>query len=203
MTIFTSQELLAGLRRDTEELIRIANEKFVPLRPEGLFWQPAPDKWSIAGCLEHLNRYGLHYIPHLERGIATAVAGGSRPETLFQSGWLGNFLIRSVQPRGTGSSRANLKYPSPKAYNPNRTGTVPPDALPEFLRQQRALLKVLNEASRVNLAGVRIPVSVTNLVQLKLGDCLRFVIVHNQRHVQQAQKVLAAGDFPVATKLRE
>jgi hypothetical protein len=193
MPSFPSQELLRGLRRDTEELIRIAEREIVPLRPEQLLWKPVPGKWSVAQCLEHLNRYGLHYLPAMQSRIDAALVGGSRPEPTFRSGWLGNFLIRTVQPMHTGSPRANRKYPSPKAYDPNRTGTTTAEALPTFLQQQRTTLELLERAQRVNLEAIRVPISITSLVQLRLGDCLRFVVVHNQRHVQQAQKLVAKG----------
>jgi hypothetical protein len=189
MPSFPRQELLSGLRRDTEELIRIADREFVPLAPERLLRKPAPDKWSVAQCLEHLNRYGLHYLPAMQRRIDDALARGSRPKPTFHSGWLGDFLVRTVQPMHTGSPRANRKYPSPKAYDPNRTGTTTAEALPTFLRQQQITLELLEKAQRVNLEAIRVPISITNLIQLRLGDCLRFMIVHNQRHVQQAMKV--------------
>ena len=189
MPSFPSQELLRGLRHDTEELIRIANREFVPLRQEDLLWKLAPEKWSVAQCLEHLNRYGLHYLPAMQSRIDAALTQGSRPNPTFKAGWLGNFLMRSVQPMHTGSSRANLKYPSPKAYDPNRTGTTTPEALAIFLHQQQTTLELLERARRVNLEDIRVPVSITNLIQLRLGDCLRFMIVHNQRHVQQAMRV--------------
>ena len=190
MPSFPSDELLRGLRRDTEELIRIADREFVPLPPEGLLRKPAPDKWSVAQCLEHLNRYGLHYLPAMQSRIDDALARGSRPEPTFRAGWLGDFFVRTVQPMNTGSPRANRKYPAPKAYDPDRTGTTTAEALPSFLRQQQTTLELLERAQRVNLESIRVPISITNLIQLRLGDCLRFVIVHNQRHVQQARKVV-------------
>jgi hypothetical protein len=190
MPFFPSHELLSGLRRDTEELIRIADRELVPLGPERLLWQPAPGKWSVAQCLEHLNRYGLHYLPAMQIRIDDALARGSRPEPTFRAGWLGDFFVRTVQPRHTGSSRANLKYPAPKAYDPNRTGTTTAEALPTFLRQQQTTLQLLERARRVNLEAIRVPVSITSIIQLRLGDCFRFVIMHNQRHVQQAVKVV-------------
>jgi hypothetical protein len=190
MPSFSSPELLGGLHRDTEELIRIADREFVPLRVEQLLRKPAPDKWSVAQCLEHLNRYGLHYLPAMQSRIDAALASGSRPERAFRSGWLGDFFVRTVQPMNTGSPRANRKYPAPKAYDPDRTGTTTAEALPSFLRQQQTTLELLERAQRVNLESIRVPISITNLIQLRLGDCLRFVIVHNQRHVQQARKVV-------------
>jgi hypothetical protein len=144
----------------------------------------------VAQCLEHLNRYGLHYLPALQTRIDAAGASGSRPESTFRAGWLGDFFVRTVQPQHTGSARANLKYPAPKAYDPNRTGTTTAEALPAFLRQQQTTLELLERAQRVHLEAIRVPISLTRLIQLRLGDCLRFVIVHNQRHVQQAMRVV-------------
>ena len=190
MPSFSSPELLRGLRRDTEELIRIADREFVPLRPEQLLRKPAPDKWSVAQCLEHLNRYGLHYLPAMQSRIDDALARDSHPEPAFRSGWLGDLFVRTVQPMQTGSALANRRYPAPTAYNPDRTGTTTAEALPTFLRQQQTTLQLLERAQRVNLEAIRVPISITNLIRLRLGDCLRFVIVHNQRHVQQAQRVV-------------
>ncbi|HEX8531445.1 MAG TPA: DinB family protein [Cytophagales bacterium] len=190
MPSFPTDQLLRGLRRDTEELIQIAEREFVPLTAETLLWKPAPDKWSVAQCLEHLNRYGLHYLPAMQTRIDGALTRGSRPTPTFRAGWLGDFFVRTVQPMHTGSPRANRKYPAPKAYDPNRTGTTTAEALPTFLRQQQTTLALLERAQRVNLQSIRVPISITPLIRLRLGDCLRFVIVHNQRHVQQARKVV-------------
>ncbi|MEY4902729.1 MAG: hypothetical protein RLZZ292_544, partial [Bacteroidota bacterium] len=41
-------------------------------------------------------------------------------------------------------------------------------------------------AQHASLGKVRVPVSITRFLKLKLGDTLRFVIYHNERHVQQA-----------------
>ncbi len=191
MPSFPSPELLRGLRRDTEELIRIADREFVPLSAEQLLRKPAPDKWSVAQCLEHLNRYGLHYLPAMQSLISAAQGRESRPEPTFRAGWLGDFCVRTVQPMHTGNPRANRKLPAPKAYDPDRTGTTTAEALPVFLRQQQITLELLEAAGRVNLEAVRVPISITPLIRLRLGDCLRFVIGHNQRHVQQAQRVAA------------
>ena len=120
----------------------------------------------------------------------TQLNRGSRPAPTFRAGWLGDLFVRTVQPMHTGSPRANRKLPAPKAYDPNRTGTTTAEALPTFLHQQQTTLELLERAQRVNLEAIRVPISITNLIQLRLGDCLRFVIVHNQRHVQQAMKVV-------------
>ena len=36
----------------------------------------------------------------------------------------------------------------------------------------------------------RIPISINKWIKIKLGDTFRFVIYHNERHIQQAKRVL-------------
>lgn len=37
---------------------------------------------------------------------------------------------------------------------------------------------------------IRIPISINQLIKIRLGDSLRFVIYHNQRHFQQALQAM-------------
>ncbi len=164
MTVITSEVLLRQLEHDVREILQIAQGQFVPLRENQLHWQPAPEKWSIAQCLEHLNRFGRHYLPAMQTGIQTAVAKGIESNPEFSPGWLGGFLIKSVKPQG--STQAKGKYPSPKAYNPSRSGTVSPHVLPEFLQGQRDMLQILAASRQVDLNRVRIPVSVSRFIRL-------------------------------------
>ncbi|MFT3948440.1 MAG: DinB family protein [Agriterribacter sp.] len=73
-----------------------------------------------------------------------------------------------------------------KKYNPPPQLDAPA-VVAEFIQQQEKLLMLLSKASSANL-DARIPISLTPLIRLKLGDVFQFVIVHDERHVQQAQR---------------
>jgi hypothetical protein len=70
------------------------------------------------------------------------------------------------------------------------------EVLNDFLKQQYALLDYLERAKKVNIAGVRIPISISRLIKLKLGDTFRFVIAHEQRHFIQIHNTLEALNVP-------
>ncbi|WP_317044615.1 DinB family protein [Chryseobacterium geocarposphaerae] len=58
------------------------------------------------------------------------------------------------------------------------------------MKQQEQMLDLLKNAQNVDLNKTKTGISISSLIRLKLGDTFRFVIYHNQRHVQQAKRVL-------------
>ncbi|MNY06764.1 DinB superfamily protein [compost metagenome] len=56
----------------------------------------------------------------------------------------------------------------------------------EFVDQQNELLRLLETSRKVSLNKTRTSISISKWIRLKLGDTLRFVIYHNQRHMAQA-----------------
>ena len=51
-------------------------------------------------------------------------------------------------------------------------------------------------SEKVNIRKVKIPISISKIIRLRLGDALLFVVYHNERHVQQALNVLNNPNFP-------
>ena len=64
------------------------------------------------------------------------------------------------------------------------------EAAKQFLAHQEELLRLVQAAGRADLGRVRVPISLTPLIRLKLGDTFRFVIAHQQRHFQQIARGL-------------
>ena len=61
-----------------------------------------------------------------------------------------------------------------------------------FLKQQEMLKSLLNQARTSDLTGTRVPISLTKLVRLRLGDTFRFFVYHIERHILQAEKVISS-----------
>ena len=65
-----------------------------------------------------------------------------------------------------------------------------------FVDQQTELLDIIEKAQTVNMRRVKIPISISKIVRLRLGDALLFVAYHNQRHVQQVLNLKNNPNFP-------
>ena len=179
--------LLAALHHRTETILQKAIAEWQMLPPERLAASSAPGKWSAAQCLEHLNHYGHHYLPAIEKAIKEAQQRGSRPAAEFRAGWLGAYFIQLMLPQPDGSLKTKMK--SPKEAVPS-DAPDPVATLAEFIEQQERMLQLLEAARLVNLNTVRVPTSLSRWVRLRLGDTFGFVVAHNERHIEQAERAL-------------
>lgn len=159
-------------------------EKLNSLSFDVLNKKPAPDVWSILECIEHLNRYGDFYIPEIRKRLAAAKYP---PATEFKPGLLGNYFAKSMLPK----EKLN-RMKTFKEMNPNGSA-LGPQVLDRFIAQQKELLELLHSAGRTDLNKVKTSISISKWIKLKLGDTLRVVIYHNQRHMVQAEKLIPAN----------
>jgi hypothetical protein len=98
-----------------------------------------------------------------------------------KSTWLGKKFIAMMHP----DNQKKLKtFARMNPSNSNLTKAV----LNEFLKHQNDLLDALKNISNANLNKGRIPVEFFKLIKLSLAEALQFVIVHEQRHVNQAMR---------------
>lgn len=180
--------LLKSLEERTEQQLQTALRVFQNLAPAALNSAPAPGRWSVAACLWHLNSYGNHYYPR----IAAALKKGGPQSTHFTSTWLGAYFTKMMEP-GPGMK----KIKTFKSHEPPLSANDPVADVHEFIRQLEWLLVLLREAREADLNRIRIPITLTTLIRLRLGDVFQFIVAHNERHVQQALRACAthhAGD---------
>jgi hypothetical protein len=183
--MYDTAQLLAQLHQQTERHLQIAIGKWQSLPEAALTQKPAPDKWSAAQCLEHLNIYGRHYLPAMEKGMQSALQHGGKPARHFRSGWLGAYFTKIMLPEKNGNLKVRMKAPKQAEPAPNPD---PHQMLAEFIAQQEHLVQLLDRAAQADLNRIRIPTSLSSLLRLKLGDTLLFYTAHLERHVLQAER---------------
>ena len=176
-----SKQLLNDLSTRTEKSIEECKE-FLNLSDEVLNHKSDPKSWSILECLEHLNRYGDFYIHEIEKRIKNSKYGSSDE---FKSGWLGNYFAQSMLPKEKLNKMKTFKSMNPVGSTLNR------DVIDKFISQQSKMLELLRLAHNVNLTKTKTSISISTWIKLRLGDTLRVVIYHNDRHIVQAKTALA------------
>ena len=172
----------------------VAQQRFRPLNAEELNRRPGPGRWSAGQCLEHLNIMGGYVLPTIAARVVRAQARGSKPAATIKQGYIGHRLVEAM--RTPTSAKA---YPSPQRYTP--TGTRLTRTVTEvFSRQLDELLRLVLLARQVNANAIRIPNAVFPLLLLRLTDQLELLVVHLQRHVAQAEAVLAGNGVSASAK---
>lgn len=175
-----SQELLQDLTTLTQEHLSYVRQ-LQALPDEVLMQKPTPDSWSALECIEHLNRYGNFYLPEIRKRIQNS---GTKPSPLFKSGWLGNYFANSMLPKGKLNKMKTFAVMNPLDSTLNR------DVIDTFIQQLQTMLELLQRCGSVNLNTVKTSISISSLIKLKLGDTLRVVIYHNERHKRQIERAL-------------
>jgi len=178
------------LRRSAAEIEAIQSEArrlAGPLSPAQLDWAPPEGGWSVAQVLAHVVTASTSYFDRMQAATRDgAVRSGEG--TPWKPTFFGGMLIRSLEPTN------RKKYPSPKVWRPVQRQL--PDALPTFLEAHRTLGGIVASASQVDLVRTRLSSPVSRLIRLNLGDAIRVLIVHAQRHLGQAERLIARPDFP-------
>lgn len=173
-----SNQLISELKRKTEFCSHEA-KRMLKLHETRLNKKESFDKWSALQCLDHLNNYADFYIQEMER----AMNGSSKPAMAnFSPGFMGNIFAKSMiaHPKTTAMQ-------SPKNMEPD-TSMLTKDVINTFLAQQKEYLRLLEQCQHKNLNKIKVKITLSKWIKLKLGDALRVTIYHNERHILQALK---------------
>ena len=148
-----------------------------------LLQQPVSGSWSLAQVMEHLNVYCRHYLPLIEQAIQKEQGN----QGTYQSGWLGEYFTKLMQPLPDGKLSKKMKAPA-KAQPVQALNAVAVKI--EFRIHQEKLIQLLQNAHFANWQKQRIPTSLSKWISLRLGDTLRFFVAHEYRHLLQMQRIL-------------
>ena len=176
---------LAEVRSALDDVARDARATFGALDPSQLNWRPDASRWSVAQCFEHLltsNRFVLRAADEALEGRSPAF-WRLLP---FLPGLMGPALIRSQAP---GTTR---KYKTPRKTQPT-TSDISGDVIERFVEQNRDIVRWTSafdddKAARAIMVSPFIP-----LIAYSVLDACRLLVTHDQRHVEQARRVLASA----------
>ena len=188
-----SEELIIDLKDITKENLSFIKKKCSHLGENQMTWSPSSSNWNIQEVLSHLNSYSAYYNQLILGKINRTKYKATKEQ--FLSSPLGRSAWRSMK-----LGRANnikRKFQATRNYNPTTNpDLIDTDSINHFLDSQEELLTILDKAKEVSLRKVRIPMSISKIIRLRLGDALMFVVYHNERHIQQIKNLLDHTNFP-------
>lgn len=163
------------------------------LSEKQLNWRPNPGIWSIAEVLAHLNSYARYYHPTIQRKIESTRFRNVKED--FMSSPLGKSAWKSMKLGRL--NNVKRKFKAPKGHNPTiDTDLVKGTEVQDFIEQQNELMRIIESSAEVNVRKVKIPISISKIVRLRLGDALLFITYHNERHMQQILNLKTHKNFP-------
>lgn len=184
----TQKADLANLIAAANKLAEDARSNFGPLTVSQLNWKPNADRWSVAQCFDHLVASHKGYLPVIDDVLA------GRKRTLWERmpvlpGLAGKLLIKSLDPSSTRRIKA------PKRFAPAQSD-VKASVIDDFVEQQSLIVDKMKATENLDLERIVITSPVMAAITYSLMDAYRIIVVHSQRHLQQAKRVMEETAFP-------
>lgn len=152
-------------------------------------WRPARDRWSVGECIAHVNETNRVYLPAIESAARSARERGLLGQGPFKHGFLGEWMIRELEPP------AKRRFKAPRRFVPP-VGETGPQALGEFddlLRKYAGLLLSMNG---LDLGRAQVVSPANRFLRLSLGQAFRVIAAHTRRHLWQARRIAQEEGFP-------
>lgn len=152
-------------------------------------WKPSLERWSMAGCFDHLNLSAAKlFVPSIDAAIATARANGLKSNGPFVYSAFERWCVR------TNDAPPRMRFKAPKPVQPSANKRV--EAVrAEFLRWQDEFARRLREADGLDLRRAKHK-SPIPLVKWSLGAFFQLMLSHERRHIWQARQVRQNPAFP-------
>ena len=178
-----TSERTASVVADLEKISSDVRAEFGGLNGEQLNWKSDEKSWSVAQCLDHLITINSLYFPIFEKMRAGEVANTFLEKYSPLSGFFGRYLIKAMRPENPKRMKT-----SPKAFP--STSDISPDIVERFEKHNRELSEHIGGiSSEVDLKTI-ITSPLAGFVTYSLDDCLTMLVVHEQRHVLQASRLM-------------
>ncbi|MGE0450687.1 MAG: DinB family protein [Vicinamibacterales bacterium] len=159
-----------------------------PLDHRQFNWTPAPGRWSVGQCVEHLNITMERYVPVLEQAISTARAKGLVSPGPFALGLMERWFMRSLEPP------VKYRVRTRKAFVP--APDLPPAAtVARFSALQAAFDACIRQADGLDLRTVKVK-SQFGPLSWSLNGTFAILLAHERRHIWQARQVRNDRGFP-------
>lgn len=157
------------------------------LNEEQLNWQPAPGRWSVGQCLEHLCITNEAYLPAL---VAALREKPDAPVEQIVPGWFGGWFLRNfIEP-----SPQTKRVPAPSKIRP--TARVGLSVLDRFLKANQSCRGLILSAQNKGVNRIRFWNPFVKGIRFTVGTGFEIIAGHERRHLLQAERVRNAANFP-------
>ena len=173
------QAYLAELQTRNRHSRDVVETVFLPLTEAQRSWQPAPGEWSVDQCFQHLVASFENFAPNTTAALNTPERPNS--DGIFRPSW----LVSKTMPASFEPKRNTKTLPR---FNPVTSSH--PEVLTRWLAQNERLSAMIEQGTQADLQAKCWYFK--GLFRFRLGEFLYFFVAHDELHIDQAQRALAA-----------
>ena len=180
---------LACYKKDFRDNRSTARNLFSTLTSQEFNWRPNRGRWSIAQCLTHLIISSKLYSDAILTAVSTPQPVWKVEPGPYQYGLFSRLMIKSLDPDN------RRRYKAPRKFTPPLIHYSVDSVITEFESSGDRWEECLKCSNGLNLAKVKVTSPVMPLLRFQLGATFAMMVMHERRHLLQAQTVTTTAGF--------
>jgi hypothetical protein len=178
------QPQLAAIAREFERAEERAHRLVERTPAERWSLRPAPERWSVAECLGHLNLTAEVYIPMLRDAFSDARFVGAKAPRRYRRDLVGWLLSMAIGPRPYGFTRSKTIAAFVPGADLDKAATME-----AFDRLHDELIELTEDAEGRPLQHMKLVSPFNPRATYNAYSCLVILQRHAHRHLWQAEHV--------------
>jgi hypothetical protein len=174
---------VAGLRACSDR----ARRRFASLPLSQLNWKPSPEAWSIAQCLDHLIVSNRQYFPLFDQVAHGQYRASGYLRAPLLPALFGRMLIYALGNPKMKSRTVGSFEPAASSYGSS--------IVEDFVRHNDDLIHRIESVATRDLGRIIVRSAFARFVIYSARDMITVLLVHEQRHLAQAERVMTLPGF--------
>jgi hypothetical protein len=155
-------------------------------------WKPGPRIWSVAQCLEHLNKGAEMYVDRMGPVIKQARTDNRTGAEPYRKGpFTGHLMVAFLR-----KNPKRYRFKAPGNLQPGASDLDSKTLLERFLELNARLRELAEQADGLALGHIRYRSPVNRLVRVSLAQSFDLHAVHHHRHLDQVERITRNEAFP-------
>jgi hypothetical protein len=180
---------IAELFAEAEKISVDAENVFAGLSGKQINWKPNAKVWSVGQCFEHLIvTYNL-YFPNIQKVLDGTHHNNFFSKIPFATDLTAFLMKNSLNPN------QKRKMKTFKMFEPAKSD-ISETIINDFIENQQKLTAMITAAENFDLRKIKIAEPLSPALNLRLGDAFEILLMHEQRHFLQAERITKETNFP-------
>ena len=151
-------------------------------------WKPASKIWSVGECINHLVITNELYVNKM-REIVYRSTSDSNVSFNYSQSLTGKLITKTVDPGNV------KKFKTFKVFDPLKS-TASNSAVQDYALIMKRFIEMVKNMGGMNLKKIKFSSPVNKFIRMNLGDPLIFIPRHDERHLDQAERIVNMAEFP-------
>jgi hypothetical protein len=186
--MFNTKEIIENYLSSTNSNIERIKGVFASLSVSKFNWKPAPEKWSVGECIDHLVVTNDLYLTRIKK-LLNICHSNSENDFPYSQSFMGKMISKAVDPANVKKAKTfNLFYPGKRV--------IQKSVIDEYIKSSKKFIEQVSKIHHLDLKKIKLSSPVNFLIRLNLGDPLIIIPKHDERYLNQAERLMEMEAFP-------